>query len=206
MRVDGHRCMVAPRARWAGTAPRSGTMTRMQTPAELAADPMFPWGPDLTVKPLDEPVVPEPPRHGAAPDDCGSCARPDEDYLWTDDRWRLAPVTHVPLRGAVILETRLHCDSFADMTGDVAADLGPIMGAVERAICSLGDVGRVHTVRWGDGGAHFHQWFLPRPLGALQMRGQALMFWIEVLPPLDPVVAAEAHRQVAAALAADRVA
>jgi len=176
----------------------------MQTPQELVDDPMFPWDLGLGVKPLDQPVVPEPARHGESADDCGSCRRPDSDYLWTDDLWRLVPVDSVPLRGAVILETRAHCDSFADLPGPAATDLGAVMGAVERAVLSIGDVGRVHTVRWGDGGAHFHLWFLPRPLGAMQLRGQALMFWIEVLPALPEPVVREAHELVAAALRSQR--
>jgi hypothetical protein len=196
--------MVSGGAARGATGPVSDTLVGMQTPQELVDDPMFPWGRDLQVKSLEPPVVPEPPRHGETTEDCGSCGRPDSDYLWTDEHWRLSAVTHVPLRGAVLLETRVHCDSFADMPAPVAADLGPVMGATERAILSIGEVGRVHTVRWGDGGAHFHQWFLPRPLGALQMRGQALMFWIEVLPPVADDVRDRAHREVAAALRAER--
>ncbi|MFY0408871.1 HIT family protein [Solicola sp. PLA-1-18] len=168
-------------------------------PRELADDPMFPWTLGLETKPLDEPVVPEPVRAGED-GGCWACERDDSAYLWSDERWRVAAIDHVPLRGAVILESRAHVDSFADMPDDLAADLGRVTARVERAILGIGDVGRVHVVRWGDGLAHFHQWFLPRPLGAMQMRGQTLMFWIEALPTLDHAVRDEAHAAVAAAL------
>lgn len=39
----------------------------------------------LRVSPLRPPVVPEPPRHGEDPADCGSCRRRDEG-LWLDER------------------------------------------------------------------------------------------------------------------------
>jgi len=38
----------------------------------------------------------------------------------------------------------------------------------------------------------------------MQLRGQALMFWIEVLPPPAEDLVREAHEQVAAALRAER--
>lgn len=172
------------------------------TSQELNDDPAFPWTGDLVVKQLDAPTVPEPPRHGENPSDCQSCAKADAEYLWVDRLWRLVPITSVPLLGAVILESRAHCTSYADMPTDVASDLGRVTGQVERAIEHSGEVGRVHVVRWGDGGAHFHQWFLPRPLGALQLRGQALMFWIEALPPLEESAMAAAHDAIATTLAA----
>jgi hypothetical protein len=38
-----------------------------------------------------------------------------------------------------------------------------LLGRIERAIRSLGDIGRVHVCRWGDGGEHLHWWFMARP-------------------------------------------
>ena len=57
-----------------------------------------------------------------------------------------------------------------------------LAASVERAILSLGGIARVHLHRWGDGGAHFHVWFLPRPLGMLEARGMMLPLWEDVLP------------------------
>ena len=53
---------------------------------------------------------------------------------------------------------------------------------VARAVGSLEDVGRVHVNRWGDGGEHFHVWFLARPKGMWQLRGALLAAWDDLLP------------------------
>jgi diadenosine tetraphosphate (Ap4A) HIT family hydrolase len=170
---------------------------------ELIADSWFPFAGDITVKPLEDPVVPEPDRHGLTPETCGSCGRPDEDCVWTDDTWRLVPLTPTQVRGIVLLEPRGHLDSFGDLGGALLTALGPMIARVERALYSLGDVGRVHVCRWGDGGAHFHLWLIPRPLGALQLRGSMLPMWMDVMPDLDDDVAEAAFAQIAAAMAAD---
>jgi hypothetical protein len=45
---------------------------------------------ELQIKVLEEPTLPEPPRHGeAGPEDCHACNSPDADFLWTDEHWRL---------------------------------------------------------------------------------------------------------------------
>jgi hypothetical protein len=67
-------------------------------------------------------------------------------------------------------------------------------------VLALGDVGRVHLYRWGDGGAHFHVWFVPRPLGRLDVCGPMLMAWEDVLPPATEEQIAEAGRRIAAAM------
>ena len=65
---------------------------------------------------------------------------------------------------------------------------------VERAILALGDVGRVHLYRWGDGGAHFHVWFMPRPLGMLEASGMMLPLWEDVLPNVTDEELADAAK------------
>jgi hypothetical protein len=81
-----------------------------------------------------------------------------------------------------------------------AADFGRVASRVERAILSLGDVGRVHLYRWGDGGAHFHVWFIPRPLGMVEATGAMLPLWEDVLPSIPDEEMAAAARRVAAAM------
>jgi hypothetical protein len=83
-----------------------------------------------------------------------------------------------------------------------AADFGRMAGRVERPILSRGGVARVHLNRWGDGGAHFHVWFIPRPLGMLEARGMYLPIWEDVLPNVSDAELAAAARKVAAAMAA----
>jgi hypothetical protein len=71
---------------------------------------------------------------------------------------------------------------------------------VERAILWLGDVGRVHLYRWGDGGAHFHVWLIPRPLGMLDASGMMLPLWEDVMPNVPDEELVDAARRVAEAM------
>jgi diadenosine tetraphosphate (Ap4A) HIT family hydrolase len=174
----------------------------MTTLEELIADSWFPFAGDITVKPLDDPVVPEPVRAGVEPGSCLACARPDSDYVWTDERWRLTPYLPTQIPGIVLLESRAHHDSFVDLPPDLLAEVGPLTARVERVLMSLGDVARVHVNRWGDGSAHFHLWFMPRPLGVLQLRGSMLPMWLDVLPDLDEAEARDALVRVATGMAA----
>jgi diadenosine tetraphosphate (Ap4A) HIT family hydrolase len=169
---------------------------------ELIADSWFPFAGDITVKPLEDPVVPEPQRHGEDSATCGACARADDSYVWTDTNWRLTAENPSQLRGVVLLETREHFDTIAELPRNLLAELGPVMSRVEQACLDIGDVGRVHVNRWGDGSAHFHLWFIPRPLGALQLRGSMLPMWLDLMPDLDDSVRAEAQRQIGASMAA----
>ena len=98
------------------------------------------------------------------------------------------------------LASRVHVDSFADLPEELAGDFGRVAARVERAILGLGDVARVHLYRWGDGGAHFHVWFLPRPLGMLEASGPMLPLWEDVLPNVPDEELAEAARRVAAGM------
>ena len=159
---------------------------------ELVADPWFPFHGQIAVKPLQAPLVPEPARSAESAADCATCARPESEILWADADWAVQAYRDSPFPGVVLLVTRGHYDSYADLPQRLLAQLGPMTARVERAVLSVGDVARVHVCRWGDGSAHFHQWFLPRPLGALQLRGSMLPMWMDLLPvlPADAVDAA----------------
>lgn len=148
---------------------------------------IFPFEVDgpLRLRVLGEPAAEEPARSGeSGPEDCRACAKPDAEYVWTDEDWRLTALrapSACPI--VVLLEPRLHAD-FGDLPPVLAAGLGPLMQRVERAIMGLGGVGRVHISRWGDGAAHFHLWFLARPLGVDQMRGLFMPVWDSALPKM----------------------
>jgi hypothetical protein len=147
-------------------------------------------------------VVPEPPRRGEeGGPPCFPCSASSSDTLiWSDDTWTLNNPGQTGLVGSVWLASRAHFDSFADMPAEVGTTFADVCGRVERAVSSLGEVGRVHVYRWGDGGAHFHVWFVPRPLGRLDMSGPMLMAWEDVLPPATPEDIASAGRRIAAAM------
>ncbi|MFB7620055.1 hypothetical protein [Kitasatospora sp. NPDC056181] len=164
---------------------------------------IFPYEGELRVKALVAPELPEPPRQGEeGPESCKQCARPDEDFLWTDEHWRLS-TTDEPsgLPAVVLLQPRAHHD-LLDLPPGRAAELGPMLQRVEAALLSLGGIGRVHVNRWGDGAAHLHLWLIARPAGMMQLRGSTLPLWMDVLPPLSAEAGAATAGRIAAAMAA----
>ncbi len=145
--------------------------------------------------------IPEPPRRGEpGGPPCRICAGRVTPVVWSDDNWTLHPPVGGSLPGAVWVASRVHVDSFADLSPELAADFGRLAARVERAILSLGNVARVHLYRWGDGGGHFHVWFIPRPLGMVEASGMMLPLWEDVLPNVPDEELAAAAERVAAAM------
>lgn len=175
---------------------------RLPVPAQSMWE-IFPFEPEtLRVKPLEPPVLPEPPRGGEdGPETCWRCRDPERGVVWSDERWIVAAggePTGLPFLATLM--PRAHLD-LGDLDETHAAELGVLTVRIERAIHALGGIGRVHLNKWGDGGAHLHLMFLARPEGLLQLRGSNLALWEEMLPRVpDDVLAADA-RAVAHALA-----
>lgn len=145
---------------------------------------IFPFEQDgLQLRRLDDPA-PEAPRGGEDPASCVICAAPDEQYVWTDARWRLRAPEVVTVPG-LQLEPRDHLD-LGDLDDDTAAELGRLVVRVERALAAVPGVGRVHVHRWGDGLAHLHVFLLARPEGLPQLRGLTMPIWANHLPDLPP--------------------
>lgn len=134
----------------------------------------------LRVSRLRPPVVPEPPRHGEDPADCGSCRRRDEG-LWIDDRWRLTRLSGGGVPLILMLHPRDHYD-LADLPDDLAAELGVLSSHLARHIQALPNISRCHLYRLGDGSAHLHVWFFARPEGQSQLLGSWLVVWDDLLP------------------------
>ena len=168
-----------------------------ETPEELyarAADALrmplvetwetFPFDGDLRPRVLVPPVTEEEPRRGAGGVDCGPCGAPESAFIWTTERWRLRSVrepTGLPV--VLLLEPRAHYGEPGDLPDDLAADLGLLITRIERAIRSIGEIGRVHVCRWGDGGEHLHWWFIARPARLPQLIGSFATIWDDILPP-----------------------
>ena len=146
--------------------------------------PIFPFETDgLRVRRVEDPVLPEPPRHGESAGDCSTCQAPDDAYVWTDERWRVsmpAEPASIPL---LTLHTRDHLD-FHELTDELGAELGVLLVRAQRALSSIPGVGRVHVYKWGDGGAHLHVILAARPHGMRQLWGMFLSAWMFILPPL----------------------
>ncbi|MBD0348755.1 MAG: hypothetical protein ICV59_06350 [Thermoleophilia bacterium] len=144
----------------------------------------FPFDGDMRPRPLREPVMREGPRHGEGGVDCRRCTAPDEEYLWTNERWRLYVIGPTGLPLVALLEPREHYGEPGDLPVELAAELGVLLGRVERAVRSIGEIGRVHVCRWGDGSEHLHWWFMARPARIPQLIGSFAAIWDDILPPL----------------------
>jgi diadenosine tetraphosphate (Ap4A) HIT family hydrolase len=161
----------------------------------------LPYAGPVTVRQLSEPVIPEPPRRGEPDGDpCGICTGAAVAAVWSDDRWTVHPPVGGSIPGVVWVASREHADSFSDLSPETARSFAPLVARIERAILGLGGFARVHLYRWGDGGAHFHVWLIPRPLGMLDAQGMMLPLWEDVLPNATDDELRAAAEQIALAL------
>jgi hypothetical protein len=154
----------------------------------------------LRVSQLRPPVVPEAPRDGEDPADCGSCRRRDEG-IWLDDHWRLTRTGGVGVPLVLMLHPREHHD-LADLPDDLSAELGVLGTHLARHVEALPHISRCHVYRIGDGGAHLHVWFFARPEGQSQLYGSWLVVWDDLLPEYPAATAEEDAGAVADALVA----
>ena len=99
----------------------------------------------------------------------------------------------------LILEPKEHYD-IETLPAELAAELGPLMQRIERAIREAGDIGRVHIGRWGEGSEHLHWWFMGRPARMRQLSDSFAAIWDDILPPVPDDVWRASVEQVVAAL------
>lgn len=94
--------------------------------------PIFPFVTEgLRVQALEDPVLSEPPRRDVTAEECETCRRSDQDFVWTDERWLVSMSTDPEsLPGAVL--PRAHLD-FPDLTEELGGEL---------ACCSCASSGR----------------------------------------------------------------
>jgi diadenosine tetraphosphate (Ap4A) HIT family hydrolase len=155
----------------------------------LAEWDTFPFDGEMRPRQLEPPTEVDRPRSGEGGIDCEICGRPDEEFLWTNERWRLG-VWHEPpsIPMIALLFPREHHADPGDLPESLAAEFGVLVGQIERAIKSIGEIGRVHVCRWGDGSEHLHWWFMARPARLPQLIGSFVAIWEDVLPPLPEEV------------------
>ncbi len=128
------------------------------------------------------PPEPEPPRDGEGGRSCEACGKADEDYIWTDARWRLMAFSPSGLPFVGILEPRDHVDGPRDLSDEMLAEMGVMLARVERAVLRIDGIERVHILRYGEGAAHLHWWFMARGTGLRQTASGFAMIWDDVLP------------------------
>jgi diadenosine tetraphosphate (Ap4A) HIT family hydrolase len=102
----------------------------------------------------------------------------------------------------LILEPRTHFDSPRDLPDDRLAEMGIMLARVERAVLAVDGVQRVHILRYGEGSAHLHWWFMARQTGLRQTASGFAMIWDDVLPPTPPDVHRANVATIIAAMAA----
>jgi diadenosine tetraphosphate (Ap4A) HIT family hydrolase len=158
------------------------SVTALRTPPVEEWD-SWPFTGGVDVKALRAPE-PEPTRQGENGVDCPGCTKPDSDYFWTDDTWRMMalPATGLPFVG--IVEPRVHVDAPSELDDAMAGQMGVMIARAERAVASLDGVGRVHIGRWGEGAEHMHWWFMARPQGLVQTASCFAVIWDDILPPV----------------------
>jgi diadenosine tetraphosphate (Ap4A) HIT family hydrolase len=145
----------------------------------------FPFDGEMRPRPLRPPEDRDVARHGEGGVDCLACTAPDEEYVWTSERWRLREPLEAPhgLPVVVLLEPREHYAEPGDLSDELASEFGVLHARIERAVRSVGEIGRVHVCRWGDGGEHLHWWFMARPARIPQLIGNFAAIWDDILPP-----------------------
>lgn len=169
--------------------------------ARMTGWDISPFEPDgLRVAPLRPPVLPEPERHGEDPAHCDVCRARDEG-VWFNERWRLSRIKGVGVPLVLMLHTRDHYD-MADLSDEMAAELGVLSTHLVRHIQALPHISRAHVYRIGDGAAHLHIWFFARPEGQTQLFGSWLPVWDDLLPEYPAEVADADAATVADALIA----
>jgi diadenosine tetraphosphate (Ap4A) HIT family hydrolase len=152
----------------------------------------FPFDGEMRPRPLEPPTAVDRPRGGERGVDCWTCSAADDEFIWTNERWRIGVLSEpfgIPM--IALLFPREHYADPKDLPEDLAAEFGVLVGRVERAIQSIGEIGRVHVCRWGDGSEHLHWWFFARPARLPQLIGSFLSIWYDVLPPLPDTVREE---------------
>jgi diadenosine tetraphosphate (Ap4A) HIT family hydrolase len=161
----------------------------------------FPFEGDIRVRPLLPPEDFEPPRKGTGGEDCWRCASED-DLIWSDERWLVGSLQQPSgLPVMAILYPREHHD-LPDLPADLAIELGQMIQRVEAAVRAVGEIGRVHVCRWGEGSEHLHWWFIARPARMSQLRSSFAAIWDDILPPTPEPIWRENLAVVARALAA----
>src|ERR1700755_1337792 len=127
--------------------PRAGGIDgALRTPAVEEWD-SWPFAGGVVPKTLRAPE-PEPPRDGEGDRPCTACGKPDAEYIWTDERWRLMALPPSGLPFVPIPEPREHVDGPRDLSDAMLAEMGIMLARVERAVLAIDGIERVHILRY----------------------------------------------------------
>ena len=101
--------------------------------------------------------------------------------------------------GSVVIKSRAHRETLADLTPNEATSLGPFLQQVTAAIAQALGAERVYVNSWVDQPPyHIHFVLQPRYAGhaELGLKGLELQVWRNLQPPPDPEAMAAAADQI----------
>ncbi len=116
---------------------------------------------------------------------------------WRDETWvvrhHLAPA---PLVGWTFLGTVRHVQGAADLNDREAAELGPMLRRVSRAVRTLTGCDRVYAIAFGQGAPHLHVHLIPRFDSEPGTAAWSVADWYRAVergeqPPADPAAVAD---------------
>lgn len=179
--------MTAERPSWIGDfrryASHQDPAKNRTASSDLESWDTFPFQGNLTPRPLQRPMDDEFIRDGAGGQGCATCESAD-DAIWANERWRVTTLSEPSgLPAILFLQPVEHVAEQSDLSDEMAAEFGVLSARIERAILAIGDIGRVHICKWGEGAEHLHWWFLARPARMYQLMSSFAEMWDEVLPP-----------------------
>lgn len=115
---------------------------------------------------------------------CVSCARtvtidrePPRERIHWDGVWRIAHAEQCALPGWLVVIAARHVNSFAEMTGDEAGRLGPLLSAATRALVAVTGCEKTYVAMFAEreGFHHLHVHVIPRAADlAAELRGPAI--------------------------------
>jgi diadenosine tetraphosphate (Ap4A) HIT family hydrolase len=129
--------------------------------------------------------------------------------IWRDGTWvvrhHLAPA---PLVGWTFLGTVRHVQGAADLDDREAAELGPMLRRVSRAVRATTGCDRVYAIAFGQGAPHLHVHLVPRFDAEPGTAAWSVADWYRAVergerPAADPAAVAGFVRRMRAALAAE---
>jgi diadenosine tetraphosphate (Ap4A) HIT family hydrolase len=104
-----------------------------------------------------------------AREDCLACRAnrgdlmPPGGVIYQDALWRLEHCLEpIPMVGWLILKPLRHVETFADLTPDEAASLGPLARRITRAMTEVLAPARVYVCLYAEAVSHVHFQLIPR--------------------------------------------
>ncbi|WP_152364398.1 HIT family protein [Microlunatus speluncae] len=119
--------------------------------------------------------------------DCFPCTNtaaatlPDREQVIRTEHWRVAHAFNAALPGWLVLLPTRHVLSYADLSEEAAAELGPLLLELSRALPRLVDCVKTYQMLFAEaeGFAHLHVHLVPRPRQlAAELRGPGIFGYL----------------------------